>query len=183
WRYAMVKNMWKFDFNRGHALQMRDDYGRKYKTEWTKLNLGASIQQGNYGHRGEQGMFESLGFRLFNLAGVPAPNTTFLHYRIIDSLSEASPGTQYEGDFWGVYLAIEQEDGRFLDEHDLPDGNFYKMEGGTGELNNLGPNGPTDKSDLNAFLNTYRNTTTFPGDNWYRTNFNILKYTSYQAIV
>ena len=63
-----------------------------------------------------------------------------------------------------MYLAIEQEDGRFLDEHDLPDGNFYKMEGGSGELNNLGPLGPTDKSDLNSFLNTYRSTTTPPGE-------------------
>ena len=48
WRYAMVKNMWKFDFNRGHDLEMRDDYGRRYETTWTKLNLGACIQQGDF---------------------------------------------------------------------------------------------------------------------------------------
>ena len=36
WRYAMVKNMWKFDFNRGHDFQMRDDYGRKLDTKWTQ---------------------------------------------------------------------------------------------------------------------------------------------------
>ena len=29
-------------------------------------------------------------------------------------------------------------DGQFLDQHKLPDGNLYKMEGGTGELNNQG---------------------------------------------
>ena len=28
-RYRMVKNMWKFDLNRGHAFQARDDYGKK----------------------------------------------------------------------------------------------------------------------------------------------------------
>jgi hypothetical protein len=183
WRYAMVKNMWKFDLNRGHDFEMRDDYGRKYKTHWTKLNLGASIQQGDYNHRGEQGMFESVGFRLFNLAGVDSPKTTFVTFRVVDDIAEAKPTDQFDGDFWGVYLAVEQEDGRFLDEHNLPDGNFYKMEGGTGELNNLGPGGPTDKSDLNTFLNTYRSTTTFPADAWYRTNFNFFKYTSYQAIV
>ena len=55
WRYAMVKNMWKFDLNRGHDLEMRDDYGKRFKTSWTKLNLGACIQQGDFGHRGEQG--------------------------------------------------------------------------------------------------------------------------------
>lgn len=183
WRYAMVKNMWKFDFNRGHDLEMRDDYGRKFGTTWRKLNLGASIQQGDYGHRGEQGMFESVGFRLFNLAGVESPNTTFLQYRVIHSAAETNPTTQYEGDFWGVYLAIEQEDGRFLDEHGLPDGNLYKMEGGTGELNNLGPLGPTDKSDLNYFLNTYRSTAAPPPDAWWRTNLNLFNYWSYQAIV
>ena len=159
WRYAMVKNMWKFDLNRGHDLEMRDDYGRKYKTGWTKLNLGASIQQGDYGHRGEQGMFESVGFRLFNLAGVESPLTTFVLLRVIDDAPEADPANQYAGDFWGVYLAVEQEDGRFLDEHDLPDGNFYKMENGTGTLNNLGPDGPIDRSDLDAFLNAYNSST------------------------
>lgn len=183
WRYAMVKNMWKFDFNRGHDLQMRDDYGRKFGATWRKLNLGASIQQGDYGHRGEQGMFESVGFRLFNLAGVASPNTVFLQFRVINSAGEANPTSQYEGDFWGVYLGIEQEDGRFLDEHGLPDGNLYKMEDGTGELNNLGPLGPTDKSDLNAFLSAYRSTTTPPTEAWWRANLNLTNYWSYQAIV
>jgi hypothetical protein len=175
--------MWKFDFNRGHSLQMRDDYGRKFKTRWTKLNLGASIQQGDFWHRGEQGMFEAVGFRLFNLAGVASPVTTFAQFRVIDDVVEAMPGDQHEGDFWGVYLITEQEDGRFLDEHGLPDGNFYKMEGGTGGLNNLGPLGPTDKSDLNAFLNTYRNATTPPDEAWWRTNLLLSNYWSYQAIV
>jgi len=183
WRYAMVKNMWKFDLNRGHDLEMRDDYGKRYHTTWTKLNLGACIQQGDYQHRGEQGMFESVGFRMFNLAGVEAPNTVFLQYRIIDDAVEASPTDQYEGDFWGLYLAVEQEDGRFLDEHGMPDGNFYKMEGGSGELNNLGPLGPTDKSDLNSFLSTYRSSTQPPSEDWWRSNLSLSNYFSYQAVV
>ena len=139
----MGKNMWKFDFNRGHDFEARDNYGKKYKTTWKKLNLGANIQQGDYQHRGEQGMFESVGLRLFNLAGVESPKTHWITLRIVDNALE-SPG-QYSGDFWGLYLAVEQEDGHFLDEHDLPDGNFYKMEGGTGELNNQGLTGATDK--------------------------------------
>lgn len=180
WRYAMTKNMWKFDLNRGHELQMRDDYGRKRNAPWRKLNLGSCIQQGSYGHRGEHGMFESVGFRLFNLVGVDAPKTTYLQLRVIDAAAEADPTTQYEGDFWGLYLGVEQEDGRFLDEHNLPDGNFYKMEGGTGELNNIGLLGPTDKSDLNAFL-VYNSTT--PTDTWWRTNLALDEYYSYRTIV
>ena len=177
-RYEMVKNMWKFDFNRGHDFQMHDDYGRKYNTKWTKLNLGACIQQGYFGHRGEQGMFESVSSRLFKLAGVETFNTTFLQFRIIDDVAE-SGADQYEGDFWGLYLAAEQEDGRFLGEHGMADGNFYKMEYGTGELNNLGPSGPTDKSDLNYLLNNYNYAT----DNWWRTNWYLPNYYSFQAIV
>ena len=178
WRYAMVKNMWKFDLNLGHDFQMRDNYGGNYGTKWSKLNLGACIQQGDYGHRGEQGMFESVGFRLFNLTGVEAPKTTFLQFRIIDGSAETTTN-QYECDFWGLYLAVEQEGGRFLDEHDLPDGNFYKMENGTGELNNLGLLGPADKSDLNYFLSHQSGAT----DAWWRTNLDLGRYYSYRTIL
>lgn len=180
WRYAMGKNMWKFDFNRGHDFEARDDYGRRYKIGWTKLNLGACIQQGDYQHRGEQGMFEAVGFRLFNLVGVESPGTHFVQFRIVDEAQESDPASQYNGDFWGLYLAVEQEDGRFLDEHGLPDGNFYKMEGGSGELNNQGATGVTDKSDLRNFMSTYRGS---PSDDWWRQNFSLDRYYSYQAIV
>lgn len=180
WRYAMGKNMWKFDFNRGHDFEPRDNYGSNYKTAWTKLNLSAIIQQGDYKHRGEQGMFESVGFRLFNLAGVEAPHTHWITLRIVDNAVE-SPSNQYNGDFWGLYLAVEQEDGRFLDEHDLPDGNLYKMESGTGTLNNRGLTAATDGSDLASFIGTYRNGT--PTDDWWRQNLDLNKYYSYQAIV
>ncbi len=179
WRYSMTKNMWKFDLNRGHDLEMRDNWGRKYSVPWTKLNLGACIQQGDFNHRGEQGMFESVGFRLFNLAGVAAPHSTFSTLRVIDEAAEAAATSQFEGDFWGVYLAIEQENGRFLEEHGLPDGNLYKMEGGTGELNNVGPTGPTDKSDLTYLQANY----SLASEQWWRTNWNLPRHYSYQAIV
>ena len=182
WRYAMCKNMWKFDLNRGHDFQARDNWGRKFGTKWTKLNLGACIQQGDYNHRGEQGMFESVGLRLFQLAGVPAPNTSFAQFRIVDGVNEVDPASQYEGDFWGVYLMVEQENGRFLEEHGLADSNFYKMEGGTGDLNNLGPLGPTDKSDLNPFL-AVANGGGAADVAWWRTNLNLTAYFSYQTVV
>lgn len=184
WRYAMGKNMWKFDFNRGHEFRARDNWGRKFSTSWTKLNLGASIQQGNFNHRGEQGMFESVGFRLFQLTGVPASHSAFVQFRIVDAPGESLPDNQYDGDFWGVYLAVEQLDGRFLDEHNLPDGNFFKMEGGFGEPNNLGPDGPVDSSDLRAFLDrAYPASNADLPDTWWRTNLNLEAYFSYQTVV
>ena len=176
----MGKNMWKFDFQRGHGLEARDDYGKKYDIPIDKLNLSALIQQGNFLHRGEQGLFESVGFKLFNLTGVEGPNTNYVQFRIIENASETG-ATQFDSDFQGLYLALEQPDGNMLDEHELPDGNFYKMESGTGSLNNQGPTQPTDRSDLNSFLNTYNNST--PSEQWWRDNLDLDKYYSYRSIV
>jgi hypothetical protein len=180
WRYAMGKNMWKFDFNRGHDFQAYDNFGKPYLTPWNKLNLGACIQQGDYDHRGEQGMFEAVGFKLFNLVGVQAANTHWIQFRIIDDTAEANAANQFDGDFGGLYLAIEQMNGRFLDEHGLPDGNLYKMEGGTGTLNNQSPTGATNKSDLNQFMAAY---TPNPPDAWWQTNLDLTHYYGYQTII
>ncbi len=187
WRYSMGKNMWKFDFQRGHYFQARDDYGNPYATTWDNLNFSACIQQGSFGQRGEQGMFEALSFRLFNLAGCPASKTNYVHFRIIDETNEdgvrnaahlplTSRGGQYDGDFWGLYLTIEQMDGRFLDEHGLPDGNLYKMDNANRETNNQGPTQPADQSDLNQFL-TYGDRS----EAWWRQNVNLDAYYGYYA--
>ena len=178
WRYALGKNMWKFDFPPNHGLKARDDFGRPYPAPWAKLNLRSCIQQGDYGCRGEQGMFESVGFRLFNLAGVPAPRTFWLQLRIIDE-AEEQPADQYAGDFWGLYLAIENEDGRFLKAHRLPKGNLYKMANGTGELEYRVPGGAADGADLVRFMSAYAGN---PPEAWWRANVNLPAYYSYRAI-
>jgi hypothetical protein len=186
WRYSMGKNMWKFDFNRGHDFQAKDDYGQPYKTCWRKLNFSACIQQGDYWHRGEQGMFEAAGFRLFNLMGTPASKTHWLEFRVIDEADETG-ATQYVGDLWGLYMAIEQMDGRFLDEHDMPDGNLFKMDQGSGDagpgggtLNNQGRTQPTDNSDLVTFRNAYG---ARPQEAWWRQNVNLASYYGFRCTV
>ncbi|MBN2272598.1 MAG: lamin tail domain-containing protein, partial [Sedimentisphaerales bacterium] len=190
WRYAMGKNMWKFDFNRGHYFQARDDYGNKYDTKWDKVNFSAAIQQGNFGQRGEQAMFEAVTFAMFNLAGVPASKTSYLHFRVIDEQYEdgllnaahsglTTSGTQYDGDFWGLYMNIEQMDNRFLMEHNLPDGNLYKMESGYGERNNQGAESVTDFSDIRDFKNTYESS---PSAAWWQANVNLDRFYSHVAV-
>ena len=71
-------------------------------------------------------------------------------------------------------MAIEQPDGRFLDERDLPDGNVYKIEGG-GDKKNQGATQPTDTSDWNAFANASRSSQT---ETWWRTNGDLPNYYS-----
>jgi hypothetical protein len=183
WRYAMGKNMWKIDFNRNHEFEWRDPWGNKYSEKMKKLNLGAVIQQGDFGQRGEQGLFEYAGFKLFNLAGGEAPNTAPISLRIVEDASENGPtSSQYDDDFQGLYLVVEQEDGQFLKQHDLPDGNLYKMESGPGggTSNNQGPTQPSDNSDLIAFTSTLNSN---PSEQWYRDNIDLDEYFSYRAIV
>ena len=179
WRYSMGKNMWKFDFNRGHSFQARDDYGQKYKTTWDKINFSACIQQGDYQHRGEQGMFEAATFKLFNMMDAEASKTNWLQFRVIDDVDESGP-TQYDGDFWGLYMTIEQMDGRFLEEHNLPDGNLYKIENNSGSLNNQGPTQVTNGSDLNAFMSGYGGR---PSETWWDQNVNLAGYYGYRCVV
>jgi hypothetical protein len=181
WRYAMGKNMWKVNFAPGERLKAKDDYGRRYAATWDKLNLRSLIQMGDYGRRGEHGLYESVGYRLFNMAGVAAPRTHWVHWRIIDG-AEESPADQYRGDFWGLYLAIANVDGRFLKEHALPDGNLFKMfVGGGGELENQGEGRPADGSDLAKFMNAY-NRRGQP-EEWWRANVDLPGYYSYRAIL
>lgn len=184
-RYATGKTSWKINFLPGRGFMAYDDFGKPYAVRWDKLTLNAIIQQtlGLRDRRGEQGMYESATFRLFNLAGVPAPNTHFVHWRVVDSADEYG-SSQYDGDFWGLYLAIEQMDGRFLDEHGLPDGNLYKMDweqAGGDDRNHLGRNGPDDYSDLNGFLNSYQFAN--PSAEWWRQNLDLEGYYSYRAIL
>ena len=180
WRYAMGKNMWKFDFQKSNRLQAYDDYGQPYKATWSKVNLRACIQQGDYGRRGEQGMFEAVGFRLFNLAGVEAPRTHWISLRVVDG-AEENPADQYAGDFWGLYLAIENEDGRFLDEHDLPDGNIYKMKWWQPEVAHQGKGQPTNGSDIARFLPRLRGRQSDP--EWWKENVDLPRYYSYRSIL
>ncbi len=178
-RYDSGKNMWKFDFNRGHYFRARNDYGQRYDITWDKLNLSSTCQNPGWEIRGKDGMFEGLGYRLFNMVGVPGPKTHWAQFRIIDGAAESGP-TQYDGDFWGLYLTIEQMDGRFLDEHKLPDGNLYKM-GNPDELNNQGPTHPSDGSDLDDFEDGLGKKPS-PPTSWWPANVDILRYYSFRTI-
>ena len=139
WRYAMGKNTWKFDFNHNHELQVTDDYGKPYNTKWEKLSLAAHHPAGQLLAPRRAGPV-----RVGRLQAVQPrrrrPPTAPTSSSSASSTTPPRPApTSTSGDLWGLYLAVEQSDGHFLDEHGLPDGNIYDMEGGTGTLNNQGP--------------------------------------------
>lgn len=185
WRYAMGKNKWEFNFNRNNGFQAYDNYGRPYAVKWDNFDLNAIIDQGNYWQRGEQGMFEGINNKLWNLVGVPANDTAYTELRVVDDAAEAT-ANQYNGDLWGMYMATDANDGNFLAQHDLPDGNYYRMNpedggAGGGTLNNQGATQPTNNSDLVSFTSTYQSGT--QTELWWQQNLNLDGYYSYRTII
>lgn len=178
WRHAMGKNMWKLDFNKGQGFRARDDWGQPYRSKWSKLNLGACIQQGDYGMRGEQGLFESVGFRLFNLAGLPAPETHFVHWRVITQADEQGKD-QYDGDFWGLYLAVENVDDDFIENHELPDQSVFKVDGMRPHWGKQGGDNLTE-IDAGRFVQRLFSR---PSAQWWSTNIDLDLYYNYRAIL
>jgi hypothetical protein len=181
------KNKWKFEFNRGHYFQARDNYGEKYQGRWHKMNVGTGVcPWWQYPHpssnwdQGTQGMVmnEVLGFHLYNMTGVPSCTTNYFHFRVIDSATEADAANQYEGDFWGLYFTIEQADGAFLDEHDLPDGNVYRMDSGYNQTHQ-GAGEVSTGADVATFINTYN---ARPGSAWWAQNVNLANYYNSKAV-
>ena len=184
--YATGKNKWRFRFNRGHWLPFVDNNGQPLQTTRETLKLSALTEPWAVWNRGLAGLDEAFLFRLNNLAGVAAPESTHLQLRVIDDATETNPASQYDGDLWGLYLGFEVYDQNFKTEHGMPDGNLFYMQGGG--ANNLGAQGagqPADLSDLNSFISTvtgYNATPTQPLA-WWRTNVDLLAYYSWRTVV
>lgn len=187
------KRSLKIKFNAGNYFQARDIYGNKYPTKWRRLLVGKMFSnlQGwwpSWGGDDERtpysdfGLTEMVSNKLFNLYDVPAPYTHWFHFRVVDGSEEApSDGNgQYYGDFWGMFLALEEYDKNFLESHGLDEGNLYKLSGfvydGTEQLHYHSPDAVDDAADYEnirwnfyspaqteTFLKTYCNY-----DEWYR---------------
>lgn len=182
--YNTGKNKWKWRFNRGRLFQGRDNFGRKYSEPVRTLNISAMATAWNPANRGICGLDEALAFRLWQMVGVPAVNTNYFHFRIIDDATETDANDQYEGDLWGPYLAIEQFGGRALRERDLPDGNVYNMHFGNSNYLNEGKGQVTDRSDLTAFTggSGYNKSNPIQEVSWWREHVQLDWYYSYRSI-
>ncbi|HEY9073380.1 MAG TPA: choice-of-anchor X domain-containing protein, partial [Desulfobaccales bacterium] len=121
-RYQPGKRNWRFEFNRGHYLAARKQNGQLFPRKWVHLTTG----------KGSDnrlvltfGLNEVINYSLWNQVGVPAPETLFFHFRVVDGAAEAAD--PYNNDFWGLNWAQEDYDSRFLDSHSLAKGNLYKL--------------------------------------------------------
>ena len=176
------RNKWKFNFNRAHPFAARDNYGRKYKVPWDKINVlpGSNPWWRNNASTDGTMFCESVGFRLYQLAGGLGSNTQFFHFRVIDSANEAPGNDQYAGDFWGMYIAIEQPEAEFLNERGLPDGNIYNVHGGSGSsLRNQAASQVSNKSDLYAFQGLHTSSTS---QAQWEANLDLNSYFAFNAI-
>lgn len=180
--YQSGKNKWRFFFNPTREFEARDNFGKKYQEPWDELTMNACASPWAAVNRGMSGLDEGLSYRAYQLAGMASPNTNYLHFRVVDEAAESTPGDQYRGDLWGLYLAVEQPDGSFLDERGLPDGNMYKIEGGgagTGDKKHQAPNQPTNSSDWTTFSNQSNNTNT---EAWWRANLALEDYFTFRTL-
>jgi hypothetical protein len=127
----------------------------------------------------------------------PAPNTSYLQWRVIDDAVEQNPANQFEGDFWGLYLAFENTDNHFKEEQGMEDGNIFRLIGNEGGNRVLGQGKgqPGNLSDLNAFTSTstgYRRgggsatgappVSTIQPVTWFQTNVDLPEYYSWRAV-
>jgi len=184
--YNTGKNKWKLRFNRGHYFKGRDDYGKAYKEKVRTLNWSALASPLNPANRGAAGLDEALAFRFWERAGIISRKANYFHLRVIDGADEQDDTDQFDGDNWGLYLAIDHADRRFLDERGLPDGNTFNMHFNASTTINEAGGEPSDRSDLFAFTGTgedgYNRSPVQPAS-WWETNVDLDSYFSYRSVV
>ena len=102
-RYHLTgKRSMRFRFNDGNYFQAYDQDGEPYPLPWKTLTTGKMFdnrQTLTYS------LNEAINMYLYNLVGVPAAETQFVHFRVIDGEQEAPD--KWNGDFWGLNFVME----------------------------------------------------------------------------
>ena len=117
------KRHFRWKFPKGLPLNASDEKGVPYPRPWVQMLFNKEF--GNKGYY-DFGLTYEVGARLWRLMGIPTPESHWLQFRVVQNAAEAPDATN--GDFWGLYQALEFPDGKnFLKARGLPAGNFYKM--------------------------------------------------------
>jgi len=181
--YLSGKNKWKIYFNKAKPLTAVDNYGRRYRRQIKELNLNACATAWLPINRGMAGLGSAFAFRLFQLTGVPASDTHWLHFRMITTAEESSATNQYDGDLLGLYLYEEDIDADFFKTRAHPDGNIFDISAGgllpQASLRNQAYGQPSDGSDWVAFATASKLPQT---ENWWREHLDLSAYFNFQAV-
>ena len=130
------KRAFRIRFHRAHRFQAKQDDGTDYEVPWRTLNLSKMID----GKQNQTfGLPEAMNSWLWNLVEIPAPRTHYVQLRVIDRFVETPAGVDghFHGDFWGLFLAFEDYDSRFIRSHGMPDGNLYLLKSNVFDGNEL----------------------------------------------
>ena len=172
------KRSFKFRFNRGSYPTFRDANGKKYPEPWKFLASHRMI--GSRGHS-TWGMDQATNHKIYNMTGTPAPFTHWFNMRVIRGADEAP--NQYQGDHFGMLLALEEFDKRFLDSHEMEKGNLYKLISnrteGTDVLRYQSADGVDDGSDYENIIFNLRPT---KDDAWLNEHVDYNHWNHYHAV-
>ncbi|MBL9139536.1 MAG: CotH kinase family protein [Verrucomicrobiales bacterium] len=174
--YVAGKNKWGFRFPRGQEFHARDAWGRPYRHGWRAFNLNACASPWAQVNRGMAGLDEALSYRAFQLADVPSPDTHWVHFRVIDAVTESNDRDQYQGDLWGLYLVVQDKNGTWLRERGLPDGNLFSAESG---LKHRATGMPENGNDLRDFFIGMEHS---PSERWWRQHLDVNAFLSFHAM-
>ncbi|QVL34824.1 CotH kinase family protein [Telmatocola sphagniphila] len=171
------KNKWSLKFNPDEEIPFVDHNGVPFAESCASLNLNpGGCTPYLPVHRGIAGLDEVLSFRAYRLAGVPSPPATWIQWRVITQPDEVSARDQYQGDLWGLYVAIGEMTPKQLSDTKLPNGLTFSTQSGIKHT----PKGMADADKLwEKFVNTMRSN---PKESWWRENLDLKAFFSFHAM-
>ncbi len=174
-RYRWPKRSWKLRFNKGNPVRRRFNDGSLFPGARRHLMLNGVQTESS---RGDGGIYEALAWKVFRDAGVSAGIPVFTQMRVIRSANEAS---QFDGDFFGVYLNVERLDVSFFDRigHVIDDEStaIYNIDGPPEKKH---PDCTDSLEDVNAFIDGVENIST---REWFEENLDVDRYLRFVACV
>ncbi len=171
------KNKWGLKFNTGHDVPFVDHDGVPFPAGCGSLNLNPG---GSTPYlpvlRGVTGLDEVLSMRAYRLAGVPSPSATWVQWRVVTTTDEVNGKDQFQGDLWGVYVAVGDMKPKMLADSKLPDGLTVSIQSGIKHT----PHGMTDADKVwEKFITALRSS---PKEDWLRKNLDLPAYYSFHAM-
>ena len=178
--YMVGKNKWRINFNRTHELPAHtlDGNTASNKRRWKRLNLNPGTVPYHPAFRGNASLNERLAFRLYQLAGVPSPDTAYAQLRVIDDFFEASKD-QYSGDLWGLYMPFEAIDGFMLDNHNEPDNELIRIKQMGNTISREPASPPKPGMDYESFWRSLHQRQTLE---WWQQTVHLERYYSFHAV-